>query len=435
MANTVLVNTVPNYPDSVVTANNTLYYSYTDSVIDITSTSIKSINLQNPAMSQTIKTYSINTPLILAVDATYLYVTYSINNNNYINNYIDRIALATNVFSSWFNEQFVNSNNNHDIGPMTIVGNYLYYLSGHDGGANNIFRINISDTSPVSSVFLNITGLGFSLVNDGTYLYFETITLNEANQTVTSYIAKCNASNPADYNPTWFKLQGPLSRQSEILIDAFTVAGNYLYAALNTILQSNTTGTCTLAKISLSNPAGDNNLNWFPLGADFVFGLTNDNTYLYLANRTLQTISKLPLPYVPISNICFPAGTPIQTDQGIISIEKIDTSIHTINGMDIQHITQTVTLDKYLISFGKNSIGRNIPSKTTIMSKDHQIEFEGKLVPAFRFLDFSREVKKVKYNGEILYNVLLDTYSKMNINNLMCETLHPDNRIAKLYNN
>ena len=134
-----------------------------------------------------------------------------------------------------------------------------------------------------------------------------------------------------------------------------------------------------------------------------------------------------------ISNICFPAGTPIKTDQGIINIEQIDTQIHTINRQPIRHITQTTTLDKYLISFEKNCLNRNVPNKKTIMTKDHKIEFEGKMVPAERFLNFSSDVKKVKYNGEILYNVLLENYSKININNIMCETLHPDNIIARLY--
>ena len=136
-----------------------------------------------------------------------------------------------------------------------------------------------------------------------------------------------------------------------------------------------------------------------------------------------------------VSNICFPAGTPIQTDQGIINIEKIDTNINTINGETIQYITQTVTLDKYLIRFEKNSLERNIPNQTTVMSKDHQIEFQGKLVPAYRFLDVSSEVKKVKYSGEILYNVLMGKHSRVNVNGLVCETLHPENIIAQLYNN
>ena len=135
----------------------------------------------------------------------------------------------------------------------------------------------------------------------------------------------------------------------------------------------------------------------------------------------------------PISNICFPAGTPIKTDQGLVNIEFLDERTHTIAQKSILHITKTTTVDKYLIRFAQNALGRNVPDKKTIMTKDHQIMFEGRLVPAYRFLDFSEQVKKVKYSGETLYNVLLKEHGLMNVNNLLCETLHPDNIIAKLY--
>jgi len=135
----------------------------------------------------------------------------------------------------------------------------------------------------------------------------------------------------------------------------------------------------------------------------------------------------------PISNICFPAGTPVKTDQGIVNIELLDKHRHTINKHTILHITRTVTLDNYLISFEKNALKRGCPSKKTIMSKDHMVEFEGRMAPAYRFLDYSDQVKKVKYTGEVLYNVLLAHYGKMEVNNLVCETLHPENIIAKLY--
>jgi uncharacterized membrane protein len=135
----------------------------------------------------------------------------------------------------------------------------------------------------------------------------------------------------------------------------------------------------------------------------------------------------------PISNICFPAGTPIQTDQGIVNIDRIDKNIHTIRQKPILHVTRTTTLDKYLISIEKNSFGRNVPHTKTLMTRDHKIMFEGRLVSAYRFLDYTDTVKKVKYNGETLYNILLADYGTINVNNLICETLHPENIIAKLY--
>lgn len=136
---------------------------------------------------------------------------------------------------------------------------------------------------------------------------------------------------------------------------------------------------------------------------------------------------------IPTSNICFPAGTPIKTDQGIVPIECLHTN-HTINGEPIQHITKTKTIDPYLISFEPNTFAPNVPCQTTIMTKDHKILFQGQLVPAYRFLEFSDKVKRVKYEGDILFNVLLANYSTVSVNNIICETLHPENIIAKLHN-
>jgi hypothetical protein len=43
------------------------------------------------------------------------------------------------------------------------------------------------------------------------------------------------------------------------------------------------------------------------------------------------------------------------------------------------------------------------------------------------------KVYHVKYNGEILYNVLLNTHEQISVNNMIAETLDPKHMIAKLY--
>jgi alpha-tubulin suppressor-like RCC1 family protein len=137
-----------------------------------------------------------------------------------------------------------------------------------------------------------------------------------------------------------------------------------------------------------------------------------------------------------ISNICFPASTPIQTDQGIVAICKIDPSIHTIDRKIIVDITRTVSTDKYLICFKKNAFGLDYPCNDTIMTKDHKVYFKGELIPAEKLLINNRNtdrVFKIKYNGEVLYNVLMEDYTMMAVNNLVCETLHPNNIISKFY--
>ena len=134
-----------------------------------------------------------------------------------------------------------------------------------------------------------------------------------------------------------------------------------------------------------------------------------------------------------ISNICFPGFTPINTDQGIVAIDKIDTSFHTIGNKQIVTVTRTVTLDKYLVCFEKDAFCPNYPSERTIMTAEHKIFCKGKLVKAKKFLGKYPGVKLVKYSGQPLYNILMKTHETVMVNNLTCETLSPTNLIALLY--
>ena len=52
---------------------------------------------------------------------------------------------------------------------------------------------------------------------------------------------------------------------------------------------------------------------------------------------------------------------------------------------------------------------------------------------AHLFIGYVNDVHKVNYSGEILYNVLLENYDKMMVNNMICETLHPENSVTKIY--
>jgi surface protein len=139
------------------------------------------------------------------------------------------------------------------------------------------------------------------------------------------------------------------------------------------------------------------------------------------------------LPPVMQSNICFPAGTLIKTDQGEVAIEQLQRGKHTLGRKAINHITQTISADKYLVRVGKDAFGKNKPTRPTVMSKDHKIEYEGMMVPVYRFLENLKDVTRVKYSREILYNVLLAEYGTMIVNNLRCETLEPTSPIGCLY--
>ena len=132
-----------------------------------------------------------------------------------------------------------------------------------------------------------------------------------------------------------------------------------------------------------------------------------------------------------ISSVCFPAGTPIVTDQETIIIEKICVDRHTVGGNRIVAITRTTTEDECLIRVDPDALGKNIPSIPTIMSCMHSVLFMGDMIPVYKLANLEK-VYKIPYTpGTLLFNVLLDIPSKMVINNMTVETLHPNNGISK----
>ena len=135
-----------------------------------------------------------------------------------------------------------------------------------------------------------------------------------------------------------------------------------------------------------------------------------------------------------LSPICFPAGTPIITDQGEISIDKINNKINTIRGNKIIAVTKSIPLQKHIVCITKNALYNNIPSKTTYISLNHELLYKGKMVKAKELVNKIDGVYFKKYNNEILYNILLEKHDKMIVNNLIVETLNPKNIVAKLYN-
>jgi hypothetical protein len=54
------------------------------------------------------------------------------------------------------------------------------------------------------------------------------------------------------------------------------------------------------------------------------------------------------------------------------------------------------------------------------------------MTKARNLVDLCEKVTFVPYNGETLYNVLLKQHDTMMINNMKCETLHPENIAAKI---
>ena len=55
------------------------------------------------------------------------------------------------------------------------------------------------------------------------------------------------------------------------------------------------------------------------------------------------------------------------------------------------------------------------------------------MVKAKHLVELVENVTLSPYNGEPLYNILLEQHEKMQVNNLIVETLHPEHKVAKLY--
>ena len=395
MSNNPWISDISN-PLGLVVSNGNLYVGTfsTISCSDILQgTPITQVNLANVNINTTWSNCLLEKiQTVLAADGNFLYGT-----DGELGTYVNKIDI-TGPSLEW-SKEFQAGQSNTGV----CVTNGFLYVS---------YRFNIYKSTLDGETFAEWVNVGgYGSTSDGINLY-----VADGANTINIF----PLSNPL--------LQSSLTGPLGVTYISCIYANGILYAldtTSNNITQFNlTAGTnSTFAKVL---PVND-------VGGGGAYGLAIDSNYLYATNFGSASVSRFPLSPTPTSNICFPAGTPIETDQGKVNIELLDPRIHTIKGKPILHITKTVTLDKYLIAFEKNSVSRNMPTEKTLMSREHKVLFEGQLVPAYRFLDHSREVKKVKYSGEVLYNVLLAKHTVMNVNGLLCETLHPENIIAKLY--
>lgn len=163
------------------------------------------------------------------------------------------------------------------------------------------------------------------------------------------------------------------------------------------------------------------------------FSDISDTKYFILARYF--GFPPFPPPPIPVVPICFPAGTPVKTDQGNIPIEQIDPKINTIGRKPIIAITKSYMNEDTIVCIEKNSLGINIPNKKTYISNYHGIIYNNKLIPAKKFIERFKGIYSVKYENQVLYNVLMEKHYAMIVNNMRVETLNPKNIVAKLYTN
>ena len=351
------------------------------------------INLADP---------SDNTSLIQDISGGIFGLTTDGSGYIYFTNSHDTLIKRINISDPSSNQTIWSDNGTISSLDLLVYGEYMYTANTN---RSTIGRINFND--PVGDINLDWASTEdtspYGLATDGEYIYVASVPYGQ--------IRRINISDPSDNIPNWFSRQGTPSLR-------LAIYQGYIYA-------SNPFDDLSgIMKISLSDPYGDNNINWTSL-FNFPFPLAIYDGYIYAGAG--HNIARIVL--APPADICFPSGTPIQTDQGIIAIEKINPSIHTINKKKIVHVTKTISKDKYLVCFKKDSLEPNYPSADTTMSKEHKVYYAGKMTEAGELMDGI----KVEYNGEILYNILMEEYSQIVVNNLICETLHPDNIVSKMY--
>jgi len=321
----------------------------------------------------------------------------------------------------------------------TITG-VIVDANDNDASNNTYSKVDVSFNIPSSNGGSNITNYQYS-INDASFVTLTPIqvsnpliitytfmadssynikirAVNEAGEGASSPISNFNFSVPSA--PIITKIT---AKDSKATIQ-FTVSDNN--SSLTTSYELSRDGGLTYDTVNATITG--------TTGTIELTDLTDLTTYSFMLRRLNGVGSGDPSETSLVSNVCFLAGTLIQTNQGAIAIEKIDPKIHTIRNKKICHITRTITQDKYLVCIEKNALGNNIPSEKTIISKNHCIWYNGKMVAAKELVNKFENVKKVKYQGDVLYNVLMEEADKMLVNNLICETLDPANIIAKVYN-
>lgn len=132
---------------------------------------------------------------------------------------------------------------------------------------------------------------------------------------------------------------------------------------------------------------------------------------------------------LPASNICFVAGSLVETDQGQVKIEEINASLHTISGEQINGLVKSTGDMPCLAYIKQDLISLGVPERDTFCSVWHKILFNGEMMEA----QVLPGAQPYPYSIQTLYNILMEKHSTMKVNNMTVETLHPESPAAKIF--
>jgi len=346
----------------------------------------------------------------------------------------------------------------HTIGAFAFYNNTSATSINISDSTTNIGNASFYNLAPSAIVYVNALTYTsyYNFINDHT-LKFHTATGN------VSFLPRVIVgldNTSVDENETFVSNMDILNNSGETITftlagpdaDAFELDGSKIVSkqtfdyenkrAYEIILVASYGNFNTTAKFSIvvknvldsAIDAYNENIQGSPL-KEYNFQVTELISAGYSQQQLLDAgYTRKQLENAGLSVICFPAGTPISCDQGVISINSINVKRHTIRGKKIVAITRTITEEKHLVCIQKDAFSKNVPCQDTITSTNHSFFYKGRMNKAKDLVNMIDNVRFVEYDGCILYNVLLEKHDKMVVNNLISETLHPENRIAKIFN-
>jgi hypothetical protein len=118
----------------------------------------------------------------------------------------------------------------------------------------------------------------------------------------------------------------------------------------------------------------------------------------------------------------------VQTDQGIVPIQKLIPGKHTLFKQYIIAVTESIHTDAELVKVSAYAFG-SYPTRDTYVSRNHKINGIKSFLAAQDYVN-GTTVTLVPYHREPLYNVLCERPSFMKVHGMMAETLDPQTDIA-----
>jgi hypothetical protein len=341
-----------------------------------------------------------------------------------ITSLVGNAKFSTLFYSDEQHTQYLGESANQDI----VVGPNLFQVGSLQYGNMSLYvigRIKVLQGSTLVIDTLKINDLvhmssGNLMVNTPPLSFVESVVDDQVYYSLTLGLIQ---------DPT-FQIEYTVQKLIGVLEIEYVYYNNDTYRNIHSIQSLKPTNDTTSLQVSQVNKY-----------VVFRFQLLN-KSYLKLASFMIQQLEQgeftFKTPFflddtIVVSETCFPAHTQIKTDQGTLSIQKLVPHHHTIQGKSVVALTATYSSDKEMVLLQKDSIRKNYPAKDTLMSRKHKIYMKGKLKAAYRLVDQYKGISLVPYQGQKLYNVVLEDYGLMNVQGMLCETLHPLNPMAQYF--